>query len=198
MNKQFLFSLLIIAASFTISAQKIAHLDFDSLISLMPESKVASEAANNYLKGLEEELVYMQSEFDNKYKDFTEKQEGMSELAKKNKQQDLQQLQARIQDFRGKAEQDFRVKQAEIGAPIIAKAKSAIAAVAKENGYRYVLDNTQERTSILYSEASDDILMMVKKKLDTMPLAPIPGAPALAPVPTVNPPATTKPTPKAK
>ena len=31
---------------------------------------------------------------------------------------------------------------------------------------------------VLYSEASDDILPLVKKKLDTMPEAVLPGAPA--------------------
>ena len=50
-------------------AQKTAHLSFDSLISLMPETKTATEAAQNFLKGLEQELIAMQTEMDNKYKD---------------------------------------------------------------------------------------------------------------------------------
>jgi Skp family chaperone for outer membrane proteins len=45
------------------SAQKIAHLSLDSLVSLMPETKTATEAAQQYLKGLNEESVAMQTEF---------------------------------------------------------------------------------------------------------------------------------------
>ena len=54
------------------------------------------------------------------------------------------------------------------------KAKKAIEAVAKENGYKYVLDTSAG--NVLYSEASEDILLAVKKKLDSMPAAVIPGA----------------------
>jgi outer membrane protein len=100
----------------------------------------------------------------------------MSDFLKKTKENDLQQLQNRIQDFKSKAEVDFRQKQAELTLPIMNKAKKGIEMVARENGYKYVLDTSDERTSVLFAEPSDDILMAVKKKLDSMPLANIPGA----------------------
>lgn len=156
-------------------AQKIAHLSFDSLISLMPETKTASEAAQAYLKGLEQELVAMQTEFEGKYKEYTEKEPGMSDIVKQSKQSDLQQLQTRIQEFQRQAENDYKRKQAELTGPILDKAKKGIEAVAKEAGYKYVLDTSTERTSVLYHETADDILALVKKKLDGMPLASIPG-----------------------
>src|SRR5207253_4015872 len=99
----------------------------------------------------------------------------MSDLLKKNKQEDLQQLQTRIQEFQRQAEMDFKRKQAELTAPIYQKAKKGIEAVAKEGGYKYILDTSLQNSSVLYSEASDDVLMLVKKKLDGMPLATIPG-----------------------
>lgn len=156
-------------------AQKIAHLSLDSLITLMPETKTATEAAQTYFKGLEQESIAMQTELENKYKDYMEKEAGMSDLLKKNKQEDLQQLQTRIQDFQRQAEQEYRKKQAELTAPIYQKAKKGIEAVAKEGGYKYILDTSVQSTSVLYSEASDDVLLLVKKKLDAMPLAEIPG-----------------------
>jgi len=178
-------------------AQKTAHLSFDSLISLMPETKTATDAAQNYLKGLEQELVAMQGEFESKYKDYLEKEQGMSDLLKKNKQEDLQQLQTRIQDFQRQAEQDYKRKQAELTAPIMEKAKKGIEAVAKESGYKYVLDTSPQSTAVLYSESGDDILNAVKKKLDSMPLATIPG---VAPQNTggIKPPPPNKPQNKSK
>ncbi|HQQ92963.1 MAG TPA: OmpH family outer membrane protein [Bacteroidia bacterium] len=167
--------LVAIAAFQTAGAQKIAHLSLDSLVSLMPETKTATEAAQEYLKGLNEESVAMQTEFESKYKDYLEKEAGMSDLLKKNKQEDLQQLQNRIQEFQRQAEQDYRRKQAELTAPILEKAKKGIEAVAKENGYKYVLDTSTQNTTVLYCEPGDDILNAVKKKLDGMPLATIPG-----------------------
>jgi outer membrane protein len=174
--------LLLSAAAFfclSINAQKIAHLDFDSLVSMMPETKIATEAAQNYYKGLEQEIVTMQTELENKYKDYLEKEAGMSDILKKNKQDDLQQLQRRIQDFQQQAEMDVKRKQGELTAPIFEKAKKGIEAVAQEGAYKYVLDTSPNNSSVLFSEPSDDILMLVKKKLDTMPAASIPGvAPA--------------------
>ena len=158
-----------------VNAQKIAHLSFDSLVGLMPETKTATEAAQIYLKGLEQEIVAMQTEFESKYKDYMEKEATMGDLLKKNKQEDLQQLQKRIEDFKTQAGQDYQRKQAELTAPIIAKAKKGIEAIAKEGGYKYVLDVSLQSTSVLYSEPSDDILASVRKKLETMPLAVIPG-----------------------
>lgn len=160
-------------------AQKIAHIRLDSLVSLMPETKIAKDVAQNYLKGIEQELGAMQSEFEGKYKDYMEKESTMSDLLKKNKQEDLQQLQKRIEDFRTQAQQDYQKKYAELTAPIMEKAKKGIEFIAKEGGYKYVLDTSIENTSVLYSEPSEDILAAVRKKLDSMPLANIPGnAPA--------------------
>lgn len=156
------------------NAQKIAHLSLDSLISLMPETKVAKEAAQNYLKGIDAESIAMQSELESKYKDYLEKEATMSDLLKKTKQDDLNQLQRRIEDFKQQAQQDYQRKTAELTAPIMDKAKKGIEAVAKEGGYKYVLDTSVG--SVLYSEPSDDVLMAVKKKLDSMPAAVIPGA----------------------
>jgi outer membrane protein len=168
---------LIIAATGMFSlanAQKIAHLSLDSLISLMPETKVAKEAAQNYLKGIDAESIEMQNELERKYKDYLEKEATMSDLLKKTKQDDLNQLQRRIEEFKQQAQQDYQRKTAELTAPIMDKAKKGIEAVAKEGGYKYVLDTSVG--SVLYSEASDDVLMAVKKKLDSMPAAVIPGA----------------------
>lgn len=171
---------IVAAGSLTfVQAQKIAHLSFDSLVNMMPETKIATEAAQTFLKGLEQESIAMQTELENKYKDYMEKQTTMSEILKRNREEELQQLQRRIEDFRTQADQEYRRKTADLTGPIMEKAKKGIDAVAKEGGYKYVLDTSADRTNVLYHESSDDILMAVKKKLDGMPMATIPGvAPA--------------------
>lgn len=193
-TKKFFIALLAICSFSVTQAQKIAHLSFDSLVSMMPETKIATEAAQNYYKGLEQEVLAMQTELENKYRTYLEQEPTMGELLKKTRQEELQSLQNRIQDFQGKAEMDVKRKQAELTQPIFDKAKKAIELVAKEGGFKYVLDTSLNNTSVLYSEPSEDILMLVKKKLDSMPQAEIPGtkpegtggikAPQKAPAPT--------------
>jgi outer membrane protein len=94
------------------------------------------EAAQEYLKGIDAESIAMQSELENKYKDYLEKEATMSDLLKKTKQDDLNQLQRRIEDFKQQAQQDYQRKTAELTAPIMDKAKKGIEAVAKEGAYK--------------------------------------------------------------
>lgn len=160
-------------------AQKIAHISLDSLITMMPETKTAQEVAQKYLKDLEATVATMQTELETKYKDYMEKEPTMSELVKKTRQEELQSLNKRIEDFKAQAQEDYQKKYAELSKPIYEKAKKGIEAVAKENSYKYVLDSSTG--NILFSEPGDDILQLVKKKLDSMPPASIPGANGAAP-----------------
>jgi outer membrane protein len=155
-------------------AQKIAHISLDSLVSVMPETKLAKEAAQAYYKGIENESISMQTELETKYQKYMQEEATMSEVVKKNKQEELNQLQRRIEDFKMQAQQDYQKKSGELTAPIMEKAKKGIEAVAKEAGYKYVLDTSVG--NVLYYEAADDIFAAVKKKLDSMPMANIPGA----------------------
>lgn len=164
-------------------AQKIAHISLDSLITTMPESKTAQEVAQKYLKDLENQVATMDNELQTKYADYMKNKDTYSALVASTKETELQDLNKRIEDFKGQAQQDYQRKYGELSKPIYEKAKKAIDLVAKENGYKYVLDTSTG--NILYTEPADDILPLVKKKMDTMPAAQIPGA-------TNN---TTKPTP---
>lgn len=163
-----------VGALTTANAQKVAHLHLDSLSNLMPETKVAKGVAEGYFNDLKKTAGAMEEEFQKKYNDYLQAEATMSELVKKTKQDELQSLQTRIQDFNQQAQMDYQKKSAELTAPIMEKAKKAIEAVAKENGYKYVLDTSAG--NVLYSETGEDILLAVKKKLDSMPAAVIPGA----------------------
>ncbi len=175
------------------NAQKIAHVSLDSIMATMPETKVARDEVQNYLKGFEGEILTMQTELETKYKDYLEKKETMSQPVKDNKEADINQLQKRIDDFKAQAGQDIQRKQAELGAPILQKAKKAIEAVAREGGYKYVLNAGTSNNGPLYSEPSDNIFDAVKKKLESMPSATPTVKPITKqPLKTGNPPKKTK------
>lgn len=163
-----------VGALATANAQKVAHIHLDSLSNIMPETKVAKGIAEVYFNDLKKTASAMEEEFQKKYNDYLQAEATMNELVKKTKQDELQSLQARIQDFNQQAQMDYQKKSAELTTPIMEKAKKAIEAVAKEGGYKYVLDTSAG--NVLYSEAGEDILLAVKKKLDSMPAAVIPGA----------------------
>jgi outer membrane protein len=166
-------AILFVAASMQQAvAQKIAHIQLDSLITIMPETKQAQEVAQGYLKDLEKQVASMKAEFDGKYQDYVTNEAGYSDLVKKTKQEELQALNQRIEDFRTQAQQDYQKKSGDLSKPIYEKAKKAVDVVARENGFKYVLDTSTG--IVLFHEPSDDIFALVKKKLESMPAAILP------------------------
>ena len=171
-----------IISSFNANAQKIAHISLDSLISLMPESKTAQQAVQEYSKQLEQQVVAMQSELQSKYETYQKESANLAPIVKESKEKELNDLNQRITDFQQQAQQDYQKKSAELSKPVYDKAKKAIDQVAKENSYKYVLDTSTGM--VLYNEAADDIIGLVIKKLGITPGA-TPKVPA-TPAPTAT------------
>ncbi len=165
----------LVVSSFAASAQKIAHINLDSLISIMPESKTAQQSVQDYAKQLEEQVTMMQSELKTKYDDYTLKSKDMAEVVRASKEKELNDLNQRLQDFQQQAQADYQKKSGELSKPVYEKAKKAVDAVAKENGFKYVLDTSTGL--VIYNEPADDIISLVIKKLGITP-----GATPVAPL----------------
>lgn len=158
---------------FTTNAQKIAHIDFDSLVTQLPESKTVQDVAGKFMDELRKGLTDMQNEFQKKYDAYMSERDKLSELIRQNREEELTMLQQKIQEYSAQAENLYQSKMQELTAPLIEKAKKAVAAAAKKAGYHYVFDLTG---NIIYFEPSGDLFNASKKEFETMPAAKIPGA----------------------
>jgi len=173
-------SVIVLIGSFTVKAQKVAHVNLDSLISIMPESKTAQQAVQDYAKQLEQQVVAMQTELQSKYEAYQKDGANMAPIVKESKEKELNDLNQRIQDFQQQAQTDYQKKSAELSKPVYEKAKKAIDQVAKDNGFKYVLDTSTG--IVLYNEPADDIIALVIKKLGiTVPPAATPGTTPMTP-----------------
>jgi outer membrane protein len=144
-------------------AQKIGHVNFNSLLQVMPGIDSVRIGLETYQNDLTTRMDEMRLEFENKYLDYQSKSAGMSDIIRQNKEQELAQLQERIDAFQMQAQQDLQAKQAELLQPLIDEAKQAISEVAKEQGYTYVINSIED--VILFSTDTDDITAAVKAKL---------------------------------
>ena len=143
---------------------KFGHINSQELLSIMPERDSAEATIQKYAMDLEGELEIMQVEYRNKLNDYLEKQDNLTPLVKQTKEQELNEFQSRIQEFSTNAEQELQKQQAQLIQPIIIKAEKAIKDVGKENGFTYIFDLSRGAV-IFFSEQSEDILPLVKKKL---------------------------------
>ncbi|MDR1183044.1 MAG: OmpH family outer membrane protein [Bacteroidales bacterium] len=162
----FLTFLVVIFLGFNLSAQtkiKLAHVNSNDLMLMMPGIDTARKSIEDYAKQLEEEMKAMYTEYEKKTTDFQNNQATMSQSLQQIKLKELQDLEARIRTFEEQAQTELQTKQEELLKPIVDKAKLAIGEVAKENGYTYVFDSSLG--VLLYSDESDNIIELVKKKL---------------------------------
>ncbi|MCK4630699.1 MAG: OmpH family outer membrane protein [Bacteroidales bacterium] len=143
---------------------KFGHINSQELLSIMPERDSAEAIIQKYAMDLEGELEIMQVEYRNKLNDYLEKQDNLTPLVKQTKEQELNEFQSRIQDFTNNAQQELQKQEAQLIQPIIIKAEKAIKDVGKENGFTYIFDLSRGAV-IFFSEQSEDILPLVKKKL---------------------------------
>jgi outer membrane protein len=161
-----LFLILTVAAitfSGNAMAQKIAHINLNDLLLLMPERKKAETDIQEYAKTLDGQMRTMNAEYESKVQEYTSKESIMTEPVKIDKQKEIADLEERIRNFQTTAQESLQKKQNELLEPMLTKAKKSVEEVAKENSYKYVLDNSQG--NLLYAEPADDIMPLVKKKL---------------------------------
>jgi len=142
---------------------KLAHVNSTELMKIMPGVDTAQKAIQDMVKQWEEVIDAMETELEKKWDIFQRDQPTMPKALQEVKMKELQDLKNRIDFTREQAQTDLQEKQEAYLKPIIDRAKSAIGEVAKENGYNYVFDSGMG--VLLYSDDSDDILPLVKKKL---------------------------------
>ena len=142
---------------------KIGHINSYDLMQIMPGRDSAQTVLQGEVAELEETLKTMQAEAEKRYNDYVANQAGWTELIRQTKQREIQDMAARIEEFQQNAQKQLQEREAALLKPIIDRAKKAIADVAKENGFTYILD--AGTAAILYDEGGEDIMPLVKKKL---------------------------------
>jgi outer membrane protein len=166
MKKTFVKFFLLTACIFAfggVSAQKFGHIDFAKLFVVMPGQDTIQEKYRQYADGLRVQLEAMQTEWETKITDYQSKSSTMTDLIRRTKEKELQDLQGRIEAFQQQANIDLQNKETELTTPLIERAKKAIQDVANENGYTYVFNSAEGL--LLVAPPSDDIMPLVKKKL---------------------------------
>ena len=145
------------------SAQKFAHVNFQELVQLMPESDQARSVIQESQKNAQESYQEMMNEFQDKYTKYQQNVNNYTPATRKSKEDELTQIQQRIQEFSQNVEQELQEQQQKLMEPIYKKAQEKMTEVAKAGGYIFVFD----RSSLLYVDEaqSTDITPEVRTAL---------------------------------
>jgi outer membrane protein len=142
---------------------KVGYINTNDLLMAMPERTEAEKAIQQEAQNLEGQIVAMQTELQTKYGEYQAQSGTMSDIIRQTKEAELQDLQTRIQNFQGQAQESLQVREGELMQPLIDKATEAIKTVATANGFS-VVNDLATGVFLVYPE-EDNILPLVKKHL---------------------------------
>ena len=116
-------------------AQKFAHVNSAVIINAMPEYTKARTDLEALAKQYEDELKRIQDEFRTKLEDYQKNGETLPETMKQRRQQELQDLDTRMTQYRQTAEEDLSKQESTKLAEISEKVGKAIKEIGSAGGY---------------------------------------------------------------
>jgi outer membrane protein len=145
---------------------KFAHINSEELIRAMPEFDSANAKIEKFRQDLVNNLELMSVELNNKNEAYSKESKNLTDIVRQSKEQEILDLQRRIQEFQTNAQQQLQDEQVKLFQPVYTKADKAIKDVGKENGFLYVFDIS--KGSLLYFDEtkSSNILDLAKAKLN--------------------------------
>lgn len=145
----------------TVSAQKVASMDYEAVLSAMPETKKMTTDLDTFSKTKGDELNKQAEAFQKEVQQY-QQVDGpkMTEAQRTAKEAELQKKQQNLQQLQQTAQKDLATKRDTAVKPIIDKLNSAVEKVAKANGFDFIVDST----ALIY-KAGPDATPLVKKEL---------------------------------
>ncbi|MEY8707159.1 OmpH family outer membrane protein [Bacteroides faecichinchillae] len=143
---------------------KFGHVNAQEIITAMPEFTQAQTELQTLEKQLSDELQRSSEEFSKKYQEFQQAmaKDSLPANIAERRQNELQDMSQKIDQFRQKAMQDMEKAQSDKMAPIYKKLDDAIKAVGAAEGVIYIFDLA--RTAIPYINEAQSINLTPKVK----------------------------------
>jgi outer membrane protein len=166
--------LILLCAFHTTQAQtqKIGHADWVYIFNHMPEMKEIQTSLKVYEAQLNTQLETKKREWEVKYKAYQELPANTHEAIQKDKEGELSYLQETMRKFHLEAQQYIQKKESELMTPVLAKIGKAIEAVARENGYAYIINPQLGGNSdvLLFGDEQYNISNLVLRKMGIAPV----------------------------
>ncbi len=163
--------IIILQAPMASGQQKIAYINTSELLQQMPEVQAAEKSMQEFQKQKQTMLEGMDAERRRKVALYEEKYKTLSVANRETVERELQTMEEeitgierRLQETQEQAQEEAGAKQEALLAPILQKAMNAIAIVARERQFSYVLDTAQP--DVIYFDGGEDLLVPVKERLD--------------------------------
>lgn len=143
-----------------VNAQKVASMDYEAVLSAMPETKKMTTDLDTFSKTKGDELNKQAEAFQKEVQQYQADAAKLTEAQRNAKEAELQKKQQNLQQLQQTAQKDLATRRDTLVKPIIEKLNNAVEKVAKANGFDFIIDST----ALIY-KAGPDATTLVKKEL---------------------------------
>jgi outer membrane protein len=153
--------------SMSAQAQKFGFVNSGSILEAMPQVKEAESNLEALGKQLQAKGEKMMQDFQLKYQELERKVQAgdITPKAQETEAATLEEERNKILAYEQDMQKQLTDKREALLTPILAEVKTAIDAVAKDNGYTYIFDGSPGVGVILYADESTNVTTLVKTKL---------------------------------
>ncbi|MEI6506945.1 MAG: OmpH family outer membrane protein [Bacteroidota bacterium] len=164
MKKIIFLILLLIAISNRSTAQRIAYIDTEYILDMMPSYRSAQKQLDQLSEDWQKEIEKRQTNIDRMYKDYQAEQVLLTEDLRKKREQEIKDKEKELREYRNLKfgfEGDLFKKRQELIKPIQDKIFDAVQKIAKQSALDFIFAKSGEMI-MLYTNArydkSDEVL----------------------------------------
>jgi outer membrane protein len=153
---------------FSQDSPKTGYTNIEYILSKIPDSKKVGDALEERRKEYEKAIADKNKELQEKLAIYQKGAKDMPEIIKKDKEKELENLQAGLQSFQQSAETDLGTLQNNLVQPLYIKVYKAIQDFAEENKYQFIFNtgNANQMRHLLVAPENGDISEQIIKKLE--------------------------------
>jgi outer membrane protein len=153
------------------TTQKIGYAEWDYIFSQLPDYKRIETELKTHVTQLENQLKAKVQDYENKLKAYQSMPATTPDAIRADRERELTQMQESITKFQQDAEASSRKKQNDLMEPVYTRVGKAIADVAKEHDYTFIINpqTVQGADILLYSDEKYNISDLVLRKMGVTP-----------------------------
>lgn len=141
-------------------AQKVAMMDYEAVLAVMPETKKMTTELEAFSKTKGDELGKQADAFQKEIQTYQAEGAKLTEAQRTAKEAELQKKQQSLQAIQQTAQNDLAQRRDAAVKPIVEKLNKAVEKVAKASGYDFIID-----AGALIYKGGPDATPAVKKEL---------------------------------
>ena len=161
--KKFILFIFLLALPLIAGAQiRFGYLSYNTVLTSMTDYQLAKRSIDDLKLKYDAEMKRSEKEFNEKYEEFLEVQRDLVPSILRKRQGELQEMMEKNIAFKNDAQQLLKQAETDAYAPVKKKLNEAVANVARERGYAFVINTDNDACPYVNHEMGEDATEAVK------------------------------------